>query len=164
MDQVVNQLNSAQQTIQDLSRELSALSNLQMERHQELRSKMTPVNQAQVDAMDRRIQGIESTVQRIQRDVEGRDYQQTLTSLQNAVRDSQMNLMNTLPQSMSQSKFRRLDRCGIALTNAKRNIVVTTSAPRMWVFIAVVLLCQALLAGLYLVYKKRIANSPKKLL
>ena len=88
-----------------MNRELSALSSLQLQRHQELTGNMPRISQGQMDAMDRRMQGIESTVQRIQRDIEGRDYQQSLTNLQNALRDTQSNLMSSLPQSMSQSRF-----------------------------------------------------------
>lgn len=42
--------------------------------------------------------------------------------------------------------------------------VVTTSAPRMGFFLFAVVGIQLLLAGAYIVYKRRRANSPKKYL
>lgn len=105
LDQVLTRFNELQQTVTNVNRELNALSHLQMERHQELSRNMPHVQQGQIDAIDRRIQSIETTVQRIQRDIEGRDYQASLTNLQNALRETQSNLMSGLPQSMSQSKF-----------------------------------------------------------
>lgn len=43
-------------------------------------------------------------MQRIQRDIEGRDYKESLSSLQKAVRDTQADLMSSLPKSMSASE------------------------------------------------------------
>lgn len=42
--------------------------------------------------------------------------------------------------------------------------VVTSSAPKMGKYIAVVVAVQIMLAGAYIVYKKRRANAPKKYL
>lgn len=144
--------------IQELKREMDAMlqaiaaSNRdikdELERQgAELRSAVNTLQQlagTQLPGLDRRAQGVESTVLRIQRDLEGRDYKDTLTGLQKALKDTQDDLMSSLPQSMSQ--------------------IVTTSAPRMWFFIGVIVFTQALLAGGYLLYKRRVANSPKKLL
>lgn len=45
-----------------------------------------------------------------------------------------------------------------------RDLVVTSSAPKMGKYIAVVVAVQIMLAGAYIVYKKRRANAPKKYL
>ncbi len=107
--QYYEMLSRLQKTIQSLDSIYSELLNLDqrlVERHNELKGQGVPYEQ--LNAMDRRIQGIELTVQRIQRDVEGRDYKESLTGLQAALKDTQENLLNTLPQSMSQSKFTSL--------------------------------------------------------
>ena len=100
-----NRVQAVYQGVENVGRELGALGNLQMERHNEVKRSMPSLPQSQIDAMDRRIQAIEQAVQKMQRDIEGRDYQQSLTNLQNTLKDTQANLMSTLPQSMSQSKL-----------------------------------------------------------
>ena len=43
-------------------------------------------------------------------------------------------------------------------------LVISASAPRMGMFVFIVLAVQIMLAGAYIVYKKRRANMPKKYL
>lgn len=43
-------------------------------------------------------------------------------------------------------------------------LVVTSSAPKMGMYLAVIVAVQIMLAGAYIVYKKRRASAPKKYL
>ena len=45
-----------------------------------------------------------------------------------------------------------------------QGIVITTKGPRMGLLLFVFLGCQVLLAGSYVIYKRRKANGPKKYL
>lgn len=43
-------------------------------------------------------------------------------------------------------------------------LVISTAAPKMGMFIFVVIAFQVMLAGAYIIYKRRRANAPKKYL
>ncbi|KAI9654572.1 MAG: hypothetical protein M1831_005333 [Alyxoria varia] len=143
-NEIINHLNAIHAASDYASREIGALSNLQMNRHAEIKRQTSWGSQAQFDAIDQRIQGLEQKLLRLQRDLEGADYQASLKDLKNSLKDTQANLMNSLPASMSD--------------------IVTSSAPKMSLFIFVVVIVQIALMGAYQLYKKRLANSPKKFL
>ncbi|KAL2050506.1 hypothetical protein ABVK25_009175 [Lepraria finkii] len=86
-------------------------------------------------AMDQRLQGIENTV---------RDYQGQFSSLQSVLKDSHSSLAESLPKRMGD--------------------IITTSAPRMGLLLFIFIGVQLLLAGAYVIYKRRRANGPKKYL
>lgn len=88
-----------------------------------------------LSSMDQRLQGIEKTV---------RDYQGQFSSLQSTLKDSHSSLVEGLPKHMSD--------------------IITTKGPRMGLLLFVFLGCQVLLAGSYVIYKRRKANGPKKYL
>ena len=111
-------------------------------RHQETVESRARPNQ--LNSMESRIQAIEGIVMQIQRDVEGRDYKGKLDQLQTLFEASHSNLMTHLPASMGQ--------------------IVSTSAPRMWIFVSLVVIGQMGAVGSYIVYKRRRANAPKKYL
>ena len=111
-------------------------------RHQETVESRARPNQ--LNSMESRIQAIEGIVMQIQRDVEGRDYKGKLDQLQTLFEASHSNLMTHLPASMGQ--------------------IVSTSAPRMWIFVGLVVIGQMGVVGSYIVYKRRRANAPKKYL
>ena len=75
-----------------------------MNRHDEIKQQTSWGSQAQFDAMDARIQAMEQKVSQLHRDLEGADYQASLKDLKNSLRDTQANLMNSLPASMSDSE------------------------------------------------------------
>lgn len=105
--ELLNRLQSLTTQLQDVKRELVSVDARHGERHTELKNtvnNMPSVPQSQIAAMDRRIQLIEGVVSKTLREVEGRDYKDSLTSLQKAVKDTQADLMKSLPQSMSASK------------------------------------------------------------
>lgn len=147
--EVLERLNGLSTTLNNIYAQFSILEGHMDSRQTELKEKLPSavgggVNTAQIDAIDRRIQAIEQTVLRIQRDIEGRDYKDTLAALQVALRQTQSELMSGLPQTM---------------TN-----IMSSSAPRIGFFVFVILGFQVALAGSYVLYKRRRANSPKKLL
>jgi len=90
--------------INHLYRQLSTLTASAEERHQELTKKLSSSDQLR--AMDARLQAIERTVQAIQKDVEGKDYQGQIAKLQDTLRDSHSSLAESLPLAMNQSKYR----------------------------------------------------------
>ncbi|MCJ1362540.1 hypothetical protein MMC16_001644 [Acarospora aff. strigata] len=137
--------------------------------YHELTRKMTSTEQ--LGGMDARLQAIERTVQAIQKDVEGKDYHGQLAKLQDTLHDSHSSLLESLPHAMNQSTNHPIlyqDKIMVPdlsrFASANGVIVVSTTKPRMGFFIFVVIVFQLLLAGSYVVYKRRRANAPKKYL
>lgn len=101
--ELLNRLQAISSQLQDTYREIHALDG----RYSELKTAIAnapSVPQSQIAAMDRRIQIIEGVVSKTLREVEGRDYKDSLSSLQKAVKDTQADLMKSLPMSMNASK------------------------------------------------------------
>jgi len=73
------------------------------QRHRELADRTRAANE-KVAAMERTIQKIEGIVVRIQKDVEGKDYKEHFTSLQNTLKDTHLSLSEGIPAAMSQSE------------------------------------------------------------
>ncbi|KAK5137162.1 hypothetical protein LTR08_000667 [Meristemomyces frigidus] len=94
--------------------------------------------------LKRRIEGIERTVAQIQRDVEGRDYGKHISDLQMSVEGIKGGLTEHLPDTVAR--------------------LISASAPRMGVFVGIVVAVQILLAGAFIVYKRRRNGMPKKYL
>ncbi|KAJ5371244.1 uncharacterized protein N7496_007336 [Penicillium cataractarum] len=111
-------------------------------RHIEIMQKLA--SKEQVAALDARLQRIESLLQNIQRDLEGKDYSSRFNQLQDTLRSSHLSLTENL-----QSHFLS---------------AITASSPRMGFFIFLVIAFQVLLATSYIIYKRRRANMPKKFL
>ncbi|KAL1311035.1 hypothetical protein AAFC00_001251 [Neodothiora populina] len=95
-------------------------------------------------ALSRRLETIERAVQDIKRDVEGKDYRESLKNLQQAVEGVRGGVTDQLPDHITK--------------------MISTSAPRMGMFVFVVVAVQVMLIGAYVVYKKRRDNAPKKYL
>jgi hypothetical protein len=93
---VNHQVNNIFQTLETLARR-------QDERHQETMNRLIPTHD-RVDGISRNVEKIERIVMAIQRDVEGKDYKQHLTELQNAIKVTQTSLTEGLPLTMSNSK------------------------------------------------------------
>ncbi|KAJ5453767.1 uncharacterized protein N7458_004723 [Penicillium daleae] len=111
-------------------------------RHTEIMQKLA--SKEQVAALDARLQRIESLLQNIQRDLEGKDYSSRFNQLQDTLRSSHLSLTENL-----QTHFLS---------------AITASSPRMGFFIFLVIAFQVLLAVSYVIYKRRRANMPKKFL
>ncbi|KAL8674444.1 MAG: hypothetical protein Q9168_001177 [Polycauliona sp. 1 TL-2023] len=89
----------------------------------------------QLSAMDKKIQSIETTLQ---------GYAGQFSNIHSSLKDSHSTLNEGLTQHM---------------TN-----IISTKTPKMSSFIIVVIVFQLLLAGSYIMYKRRRANGPKKYL
>lgn len=135
--------------------EVRRLADKSEGRHQELvRNVMTA---DKLNAMDQRIQNIEITVQ---------GYQKQFTSLQGLLSESHSRLTVGLPQHMSESKDLSLfiSLVYILLNAVNDVLVISTKSPRIGFFLFIFMVFQLLLAGSYVVYKRRKANGPKKYL
>jgi len=100
-----NRLQGMTHLIADMFGEFDKLARAQTDRHAELVRSMPASSAEAVAALSRRLEGIERTVQTIQRDVEGRDYKEHLTNLQSAVEGVRGGLNEGLPDTISQSEF-----------------------------------------------------------
>ncbi|KAL4892286.1 putative lectin family integral membrane protein [Aspergillus ambiguus] len=98
----------------------------------------------QVAGLDARLQRMETMLQNMQRELAGRDYRERFSQLERTLQNSHLSLTENLQ--------------GHILS------VITASTPRMGFFIFLVIAVQVLLAGSYIVYKRRRANMPKKFL
>ncbi|KAK4970471.1 hypothetical protein LTR66_011572 [Elasticomyces elasticus] len=139
-----NRLQGLTHQIANIFVEFDRLSWTISEKHKEMMGGMPTIPHNMINAMDRRLENVERVVQTIQRDVEGRDYKEHLSNLQQAVEGTRGMLSNTLPDTLSQ--------------------IVSTSRPKMGLFVFVVIAFQVLLVGAYIVYKRRRASAPKKYL
>ncbi|KAJ5983151.1 hypothetical protein N7481_005250 [Penicillium waksmanii] len=124
--------------LQDMKSQASKNEARQAELLQKLASK------DQVAALDARLQRIEQLLQTIQRDLEGKDYSGRFNQLHDTLRTSHLSLSETLQGSLLSA--------------------ITASTPRMGFFIFMVIAFQVVLAIIYVVYKRRRANMPKKFL
>lgn len=97
-----------------------------------------------IAGLDARMQRLETSMQTIQRDLEGKDYRDRFAQLQETLKSSHLSLSENL-----QTHF--LD-------------VITASTPRMGFFIVLIISFQVFLAAAYIIYKRRRANAPKKFL
>jgi len=127
-----------------VQRDLHQYSGQAGERHSELKG-MRQFPFDQLNAMDNRLSNIENSINEMKKDTIGnKEYKKHLEELRRTLRDSHSSLMEGLPSSLHE--------------------VVSGNAPRMGLFLFVVLGFQAVLAGLYVLYKRRRSMAPKKYL
>jgi len=100
-----NRLQGMTHQIANIFGEFERLSRTIEDRHNDLLGRIPRSSEDALGALSRRIEGIERTTERIQKDVEGRDYQQHLTNLQQAVEGVRGGLSDGLPDTLSKSKF-----------------------------------------------------------
>ncbi|KAL2819233.1 concanavalin A-like lectin/glucanase domain-containing protein [Aspergillus granulosus] len=98
----------------------------------------------QVAGLDVRLQRLEQILLSIQKDLEGKDYRDKFNQLHETLRSSHLSLTENIKDNLLS--------------------VITASTPRMGFFIFLVIAFQVLLAGAYIIYKRRRANMPKKFL
>lgn len=89
----------------------------------------------QLNSMNQRIQSIETTLQ---------GYQGQFSSIHGVLKDSHSTLNEGLTQHMTH--------------------IISTKSPKIGTFVVVIIIFQLLLAGIYVMYKRRRANGPKKYL
>ena len=110
---VHNRLQGLSHQIVSMYSEFERISQALNDRHQEVLNRMPKIPEDMINtlrsssdslgALNRRIEGIERTLQVIQKDVEGRDYKEHLTNLQQAVDGVRGGLTDNLPDTLSQS-------------------------------------------------------------
>lgn len=151
-----NRLQAMNHQFTNMFTEFERLSRQLNDRHAELMAKVggpnagdssdksqQPTGEALLP-LSRRIENVERIVLAIQRDVEGKDYREHLTNLQQSIEGVRGGLTEHLPETISH--------------------MISTAAPKMGMFIFVVIAFQVMLAGAYIIYKRRRANAPKKYL
>ncbi|KAL2011306.1 hypothetical protein VTN00DRAFT_4024 [Thermoascus crustaceus] len=126
----------------NLIREVTSISSKINKDHQELLQNVATKDMMAI--LDSRLQRIEQSLQNIKRDIEGKDYQDRFAQLQETLKHSHLSLADNLQGTIHN--------------------IITTSSPRMGLFIFLIIAFQLLLAGLYVYYKRRRANMPKKFL
>ncbi|KAL8841463.1 MAG: hypothetical protein Q9170_000926 [Blastenia crenularia] len=89
----------------------------------------------QLNTLNQRIQSIENTLQ---------SYQGQFSSIHGVLKDSHSTLNEGLTQQMTH--------------------IISTKSPKIGTFVIVIIVFQLLLAGIYVMYKRRRANGPKKYL
>lgn len=100
-DEYNSRLQAVTHQVDNVFSELQSLGKKLEERHVEMAGKAMPT--IPYEQIDRRLQAIEQTVQRIQQEVESRDYKEHLTSLQATLKDTQSSLTDSLPETLSKS-------------------------------------------------------------
>lgn len=140
---VHNRLQAVFRHIGSLQRDIKNANQKAEDRHSELMVART-VPFEQLNAMERRLEGIEKAVYEIKAEVGNKEYLRLHSDLKKTLQDSH----TTLLEGMA-------GRVGHA---------ITSSAPRLGFFIFVILASQLLLAVSYVVYKRRRSMAPKKYL
>ena len=151
-----NKLQVMAHSLDNILREVSTLAHNSEGRHQEISRNVMSADQ--LNAMDQRVQGIEKTV---------RDYQGEFSRLHKIFENSHSNMMQNLPAQMTESKpptSSPLSHLQNPTRNTNARVVIHTKSPRMGFFLFMIIAFQALLAGSYVIYKRRRANGPKKYL
>jgi len=100
-----NRLQGMTHQVANIFGEFDQLSRKMEERHNQMMAAMPVVPHDNINDLKRRIEGIERTVQQIQKDVEGRDYGKHISDLQRSVDNIKGGLTEHLPDTLGQSKF-----------------------------------------------------------
>ncbi|KAL1984516.1 hypothetical protein VTN96DRAFT_9016 [Rasamsonia emersonii] len=138
-----NRLQLLNHATQNVYKDLAALARNSDSRHQELLQR-TASTRDQLSAIDSRLQRIEQAIQALQRDVASKDYRNQFAQLHKAIETSHLSLTEGLQSSIFN--------------------MIHAASPRMGLFIFLIISFQLALAGLYVAYKRRRANMPKKFL
>jgi len=97
-----------------------------------------------INRLNERVANVERLLQAVQRDLQSNDNRQALARIQSAVERVQGGLSDHLPETVGH--------------------LIRASAPRMGMFLFIILGVQALLVGAYVLYKRRRNGMPKKYL
>lgn len=117
--------------------------------------------------MNRKMDNMERNIEQVKRDVEGKDYREHLNQLNQAIESVKGGLTDSLPENIGQSMFFDVLSpfgCIWWWFADETCAVISASSPRMGMFVFIVLAVQIMLAGAYIVYKRRRATMPKKYL
>ncbi|KAK8154704.1 putative lectin family integral membrane protein [Phyllosticta citrichinensis] len=141
VNDVNNRVYSVEKKVDNIYRLLQEMQGKQDQKFAEVVAMGSngPIHE-HVRAVETVVGRIQSIVTAIQKDIEGKDYKEHLANLHDALRDTQSGLRDSLTH------------------------VVTSSAPKMWTFVFLVVIFQVVMFGGYLVYKRRREIAPKKYL
>ncbi|KAF2835695.1 putative lectin family integral membrane protein [Patellaria atrata CBS 101060] len=137
-----NRLQIIDRHVQHLYREIDSLNKALETSHEDIITHI--IAGRHTDHTESRLQVLQNTVDNIKKDIEGKDYREHLANLHNAVREGHARLTESIPETM--------------------NHIVTTKAPKMHIFVFIVIGFQVMLLGSYIVYRRRRESSPKKYL
>lgn len=98
-----NRLQALAHQLADMNSQFDALHSKLDSRHTEVMHGMPTIPHDGLNTLARRVENIERSVTKIQRDVEGRDYKQHLSSLQDAVDHMRGGLTEGLPDTLGKS-------------------------------------------------------------
>ncbi|KAL1969740.1 hypothetical protein VTN77DRAFT_8293 [Rasamsonia byssochlamydoides] len=133
-----NRLQFLNHATNNIYKEISALAR-KIDSNQQ-----STASRDQLSALDARLQRIEQALQTLQRDAESKDYRNQFAQLHRAIETSHLSLTEALQTSLFH--------------------MIHAASPRMGLFICLIIAFQLVLAGLYIAYKRRRANMPKKFL
>ena len=100
-----NRLQGMSHQIANIFAQFERISTSLDDKHNELIGKIPRSSEDAIGSLSRRIEDIERTVKIIQKDVEGRDYKEHLSNLQQAVEGVRGSVADNLPDTLSQSKW-----------------------------------------------------------
>lgn len=100
-----NRLQSLQHQLLDMTSVFEALGRKIDTKSGEIMGNMPKLPQDALNSMNRRLENTERIVQQIQRDVEGRDYQEHLTEMKEAMHSIRGGLTDVLPKAVNHSKW-----------------------------------------------------------
>ncbi|KAA8910997.1 concanavalin A-like lectin/glucanase domain-containing protein [Sphaerosporella brunnea] len=142
MQALTHHLASIQNQLGMFYDHIDSLHHKDEEWRQEARHSRPPRDQ--IDRMDARLQVIENLAMQIAGAITSKDYTQHFDELRNTLKEHHMNLLYSVPESVSH--------------------VLTTGGPKIGMMVTIVVLVQVGLAVAYVIYKKRRNSSPKKYL
>lgn len=162
-----NRLQGLTHQIANVFGEFDTLAKKIDERHNQVLAGMPAVPNQKIDEIGRRLENLERSVEGIKKSVEGNDYKEHLSQLNAAIEGVKGGLAESLPENIGNRKFRTKH----STKNSRRVMtlivlltVISASAPRMGMFVFVVVAVQVMMAGAYIIYKRRRASMPKKYL
>ena len=159
-----NRLQGLTHQVANIFGEFETLSRKLEERHNQLIGGMPNVPHDKIDNLGRRLETIERNLDQVKRDVEGKDYREHLNQLNQAIESVKGGITDSLPDTIGNSKSNLMLPYHIHYGMLMFCAVISASAPRMGMFVFIIIAVQVMLAGGYVMYKRRRANMPKKYL
>ena len=99
-----NRLQALSHQINEMFGEFEKLGRTVSEKHNDIVNKLPASSESSIGALSRRLENIERGLARVQKDVEGRDYQQHFSNLQQAVEGVRGGIHENLPDTLKTSK------------------------------------------------------------
>ncbi|KAK3047463.1 hypothetical protein LTR09_011092 [Extremus antarcticus] len=141
-----NRLQGLTHQVANVFGEFEQLGRKLEERHTQLLSSMPGgFPSDKIDSLGRRMENLEKTLEQVRRDVEGKDYREHLNQLNVAIESVKGGITDSLdPENIGR--------------------IMRTHGPRLGMYAFGVVAVQVMIAGAYVVYKRRRNSMPKKYL